>query len=164
MRKIFKKKSHESGKLAALIEKYKIPKEFLSINRRSITKGLAVGIFFGLIPMPFQMLAVLAMTPFVRFNFPIAITMVWLSNPITMPFMYFIEYKTGVFLLGLEHVDVELSLEWFQNNLKDIFIPLYGGTLFYCLTLTPLLYFGVNWLWIHSVHQEKKEKKRKISS
>lgn len=66
--------------------------------------------------------------------------MVWLSNPLTMPFMYYVEYTTGVYLLGMEHLVVEPSLEWFENNFSHIFIPLYVGTLFYMLTLSPLVY------------------------
>jgi len=36
--------------------------------------------------------------------------MVWLSNPLTMPFMYYVEYTTGAYLLGMEKLGVELSL------------------------------------------------------
>lgn len=163
VRRVFKKKKHphQQSKLAAFIEKYKIPREYLCVNRRSITRGLAIGVFFGLIPMPFQMLAVLALTPFIKFNVPIAISMVWLSNPLTMPFMYYIEYETGIFLLGLDTLNVEMTIEWFQNNLNAIFIPLYTGTLFYCVTISPLVYYVVNWLWIHSVHQENRGRKRR---
>ena len=82
--------------------------------------------------------------------------MVWLSNPLTMPFMYYAEYTTGVYLLGMEHLVVEPSLEWFENNFSHIFIPLYVGTLFYMLTLSPLVYAIVNWLWIRSVRKERK--------
>jgi uncharacterized protein (DUF2062 family) len=161
VRRVFKKKRTQKSKLDSFIEKYKIPREYLSVNRRSITKGLAIGIFFGLIPMPFQMLAVLAMTPFIKFNFPIAISAVWLSNPITMPFMYYIEYETGVFLLGLDPLGVELSMQWFENNLDKIFFPLYAGTLFYCVTIAPLIYFVVNWLWIHSVKKDNNIRKKR---
>lgn len=158
VRKVFKKKKQKPNKIDAFIDKYNIPREYLSVNRRAITRGLAIGIFFGFIPMPFQMLAVLALSPFIKFNIPIAITLVWLSNPITMPFMYYMEYITGTFLLGLEPLSVELSIEWFQNNLKSIFIPLYVGTLFYSLSVSFLVYFAVDWLWIHSVKQEKRKR------
>ncbi len=160
IRKIFKR-SNKKGKLDEFIKKYNIPREYLSINRKSITKGLAIGIFWGLIPMPFQMVAVVLTTPFIKFNVPIAISMVWLSNPITMPFMYYFEYKTGTFLLGMHSLHVELSIEWFKQNIEEIFVPLYIGTLFYCITLPTLAYFVVDWLWIHSVKKEKRHQKRK---
>lgn len=158
VRKIFKKSKKSNSKIDTFIEKYKIPREYLSTNRRSVCNALFIGIFIGLIPMPFQMLLVLAMVPFFKFNVPLAISMVWLSNPLTMPFMYYIEYKTGAFLLGLSPLHVELTMTWFHNNIGQIFTPLYIGTLFYCLTLSPSVYFLTNWLWIHSVKEEQKKK------
>ncbi|WP_456402529.1 DUF2062 domain-containing protein [Hydrogenimonas sp.] len=161
VRKVFKKK-RRSSKLDAFIEKYKIPREFLSVNRKSVTKALLVGIFIAFIPMPFQMLAVLAVSPFIRFNIPIAISMVWLSNPITMPPMYYMEYLTGTWLLGMEPLhDVSMTMEWFQSHLDDIFIPLYVGTFFYSLTVSVFVYFVVNWLWVRSVNRERRAKRKR---
>ena len=160
IRKLFKK-NNKKTKLDAFIKKYKIPREYLSVNRKSITRGLMVGIFWGFIPMPMQMLAVVFTTPFFRFNVPIAIATVWLSNPVTMPFMYYIEYLTGNFLLGIETSHVELTVHWFKSNLGNIFVPLYVGTLFYSVFVSIIVYYGANWLWIKSVRQEKRHQKRK---
>jgi uncharacterized protein (DUF2062 family) len=160
VRKVFKRDKPRHPKIEEFIRKYKIPREYLSVNRKSITRGLLVGLFIAFIPMPFQMLAVLAVTPFLRFNVPIAIAMCWLSNPFTMPPMYYMEYLTGCFLLGMEPLHgIEMTTEWFKENLKDIFIPLYVGTFFYSFTVAPAVYFLVNWLWIHSVRKERKESK-----
>lgn len=159
VRKVFKKRK-SSGKFDDIIRKYKIPPEFLSTNRRSVSKAVGIGIFVALIPMPMQMLAIIVLAPIFRFNVPIGLLMVWLSNPVTMPFMYYIEYVTGNFILGYDKMqEIELTLEWFQNNLMHIFIPLYAGTFFYGIVLAPLAYFGVNYLWMHSVHKERKSKK-----
>ncbi len=155
MKKLFKQ-SATSSKFDHFIAKYKIPKEYLFINRKMVTRALFVGICIGLIPMPFQMLLVLGMIFFFKFNVPIALAMVWLSNPLTMPFMYYVEYTTGAYILGMEKLGVELSLAWFENNFSRIFIPLYVGTLFYALTLAPLVYVSVNWLWIRSVRKERR--------
>ncbi len=159
VRKVFKKR-RQNSKIDAFIKKYNIPREYLSVNRKSVTKALLVGIFIAFIPMPFQMLAVLAVSPFIRFNIPIAISMVWLSNPFTMPPMYYMEYLTGNWLLGMEPLhDVQMSMEWFQSHLDDIFIPLYVGTLFYSVTVSVAVYYLVNWLWIRSVNRERRSKK-----
>ena len=160
VRKVFKKNKPRHPKIEAFIQKYKIPREFLSINRKSVTKALLVGIFIAFIPMPFQMLAVLAVSPFIRFNIPIAISMVWLSNPFTMPPMYYMEYLTGCKLLGIEPLHgIEMTVDWFKENIDKIFVPLYVGTFFYSATVAPAVYFIVNWLWIHSVHRERKSRK-----
>jgi len=155
IRRVFKKKQSNS-KLDQFIQKYKIPREYLSINRKAISRGVGIGLFWGFIPMPMQMLAVVAMTPFFKFNVPIAISMVWLSNPITMPFMYYMEYQTGNFLLGSQGLEnIELTLTWFSKNWDDILIPLYVGTIPYSVFVSALLYFLINKLWILSVQKER---------
>ena len=155
IRQLFKNKT-PNVKLNAFIKKYNIPREYLSINRKSISLGIFIGIFWGFVPMPMQMLAVLAMTPLFKFNVPIAISMVWLSNPLTMPFMYYMEYQTGNFLLGKEGIEgIEMTLDWFSANWDEIIIPLYVGTIPYSIIVSSLTYLIINRLWIISVRNAK---------
>jgi len=164
IRKAFKKKSSGS-KLDKFIAKYNLPREYLSVNRKSISRGVLIGLFWAFIPMPMQMLGVMFTTPLFRFNVPIAISMVWLSNPFTMPPMYYMEYLTGNIILGREGIeDIEMSMEWFSEHFDDILIPLYTGTAFYSLIVSTMIYFLINWLWIKSVRQEKDEKRRSRKS
>jgi len=158
IRRIFKKDKKNSGKIDQFIDKYNIPREYLSINRKSVSKAILVGLFWAFIPMPMQMLAVLATTPFIKFNVPLALSVVWLSNPITMPPMYYVEYLTGNFILGREGIEsIEMTVEWFQENLENIFVPLYVGAAFYSIVVSSVVYFLINQLWIFSVKQEKEE-------
>jgi len=162
IRKILKKKQSHS-KIKDFIAKYKIPREYLAINRKSISRGVLIGLFWGFIPMPMQMLAVLSVTPFIKFNVPIAISMVWLSNPITMPFMYYMEYQTGNLLLGYEGLEnIELTLDWFSQNWEKIVVPLYIGTVPYSIGVSSLIYLIIHFLWIDSVKREKFERKRRL--
>ncbi len=157
IRKVFKKKK-SNPKIDAIMKKYKIPRELLSINRKMVSRAILVGMFIAMIPMPMQMLAVLFVVPFFRFNVPIGVSLVWITNPFTMPFIYYIEYITGNFLLMQDGVqDMQMTLEWFTENIGDIFIPLYVGTLFYSLLLSVGGYYLVNFLWIASVKKEKKQ-------
>ena len=162
IRKAFKKKPNNNSKLDKIIEKYKLPKAYLAVNRRSISRGVFWGILIGFIPMPFQMLAVLALTPFTKFNVPVAISMVWLSNPLTMPFMYYMEYQTGNFLLDKPPLaDIQMSLSWFQTHWDDIIVPLYVGTIPYSIIVSTLAFIGVNWMWANSVKKDKKRKQKR---
>ncbi|MDD2226383.1 MAG: DUF2062 domain-containing protein [Dysgonamonadaceae bacterium] len=162
IRRVLKKTSSRSEKLDKFLDKYNLSREFFGINRRSVTRGVWIGLFWGFIPMPMQMVAVVLSSFVFRFNIPIAIAIVWLSNPITMPPMYYMEYLTGNFLLGLEGLDeIELTIEWFTENFDQILIPLYVGTSFYSVIVSTTIYYLVNWLWIKSVHEEKRERKAK---
>jgi len=160
LRKTLKKTSSHK-KLQEFIKKYKIRPEYLATNRKMISRGVLIGLFIAFIPMPMQMAAVLLFVPFVRFNVPIALAMCWLSNPVTMPPMYYMEYLTGSFLLGIEPQPVQMTLEWFKNNLDDIFIPLYFGTAMYSIFGSISAYLLVNFLWKGSVEKEREEKLQK---
>ncbi len=162
IRKIFRKKPSSKGKIDTFLEKYNLPKGYLAINRRMITMGVFVGLFWAFIPMPMQMLAVMAITPFIRFNVPVALSTVWLSNPLTMPPMYYIEYITGNFILGREGLsDIELTMSWFTKNWDAIVVPLYVGTAFYSIVVSSIVYIALNWLWIASVKSEREERKKR---
>jgi uncharacterized protein (DUF2062 family) len=159
IRKVFKKKKN-NPKMDAILEKYKIPRELLSVNRKMVARAVLVGMFIAMIPMPMQMLAVILVAPFFRFNVPIGVSLVWITNPLTMPVIYYVEYLTGNFLLMQEGVhDIELTMEWFTENIGDIFIPLYVGTAFYSVLFSIGGYYLVNWLWIHSVYQDKRKRR-----
>jgi len=149
------KKTSKHEKLKKFIKKYKIPREFLSTNRKMVSKAVFIGLFIAFIPMPMQMVAVLALMPFVKFNVPIALAMCWLSNPFTMPPMYYMEYMTGSFFLGSEIEPVKMSVEWFSENFDNIFIPLYVGTAFYSVVVSSIAYYVVNHFWKESVHRDK---------
>ena len=159
IRNIFKK-TKKSNKFDEHIKKYNISTEFMTINRKMVSRAMLVGFFIAFIPMPMQMVAVLAILPFFKFNALIGMAIVWVTNPITMPIIYYIEYLTGNFFLMRDSVhDVEISLEWFTNHIDDIFIPLYVGALFYSTISAIFFYYLVSWLWIVSVQKERKRKK-----
>lgn len=150
------KKTSKSEKFKSFLKKYKVPEHYLATNRRMVSRAVFLGLFIAFIPMPMQMLAVLVFMPFFRFNVPIALAMCWISNPFTMPAMYYIEYLTGTYLLGIEIADVEMTIEWFSKNFDDIFIPLYVGTFFFSTVFSSLAFWAVNHFWHGSVHRDRK--------
>lgn len=151
------KNTSKHEKLRAFIKKAKIPREYLAANRKMISRGVLIGLFIAFIPMPMQMAAVLLFVPFVKFNVPIALAMCWLSNPITMPPMYYIEYLTGSFILGIKPEPVKMTLEWFSSNIDKIFIPLYFGTAIFSIIGSIGGYYLVNYLWKLSVDRDRKK-------
>jgi uncharacterized protein (DUF2062 family) len=66
--------------------------------RDSVAVGLATGLFFANMPMPFQMLPAALAAAFLRGNVPTAMAACWVSNPVTqLPFML-LHYKVGQWL------------------------------------------------------------------
>ena len=144
------------------MKKYKIPRELLSVNRKMVSRAILIGLFIAMIPMPMQMLAVTLIAPFFRFNVPIGVSLVWITNPFTMPFIYYIEYITGNFILMSEGVyDFQFTMGWIQDNIGNIFMPLYTGAIFYSIIFSVTGYYLINWLWIISVSKDKRERNKK---
>ena len=150
------KKLSKSQKIKDFIIKYKIPEEYLSTNRTMVTKGFLIGLFIAFIPIPMQMLLVIITMRFFKFNLPIAIVLCWITNPMTMPFIYYIEYIIGSFILNIDIVSVQISVEWFNNNFSDIFIPLYTGALVLATSISVFVYITSNYFWIYLVNKNKK--------
>jgi len=159
MTRNFLKKISYSKKFNDFLEKRRLPKAYFAITRRAITRGLLVGFFWGFIPMPMQMGGVMVTAALFKFNIPLALATVWLSNPVTYPFMFYMEYLTGNLILGKAGLDnVELTMDWFTNHWSDIAISMYVGAAFWAIVGSYTIYLLVNWLWVRSVKRDLKKK------
>ena len=68
-----------------------------------IARGMAVGIFISITPIiPFQTVAAIVLAFLVRGSKAAAVLGTWLSNPLTIPLVYYVNYKVGCVLLGHE--------------------------------------------------------------
>lgn len=150
------KKLSNNQKIQKFLLKYNISQIYLSKSRDMVTNAFLIGIFVALIPIPMQMLVIVLSMKFYKFNLPVAIALCWITNPFTMPFVYYIEYVIGSFFLNIDIGTIQMSVEWFQNNFKDIFIPLYLGAFILASTVSVSIYFSINLLWIYFVKKSKK--------
>jgi uncharacterized protein (DUF2062 family) len=71
------------------------------LHRRSVAGGMAVGMFCGLVPGPVQMLAAALLSILFRVNLPVAMMATWYTNPLTIVPLYYIAYKLGTFITGM---------------------------------------------------------------
>ena len=126
-----------------------------SFKRSVIAKAVAIGIFCGMIPMPFQMLLAAFLAYRLSANLPISVALVWISNPLTMPAIYFFQYKLGSLIMG-DHVHkpaFELSIEWFYHQIGNIWQPFLLGA-FICALVGALVgYVLVNRFWVWQVRK-----------
>jgi hypothetical protein len=70
------------------------------LNRRSAAGGVAVGMFCGLIPGPFQMLGAGIAAMLFRVNLPAALLTTLYTNPLTIVPLYIGAYQIGSLVLG----------------------------------------------------------------
>ena len=119
------------------------------INRHSVARAFLIGIFFSFIPMPFQMIAAAFCAIWWNANLPLSVILVWISNPVTMPPIFYFNYKVGALVLDRPVLDFEfqLSWSWLSERLVDIGIPLYLGSVLVGTVFACLAYFIIQWLW-----------------
>ncbi len=123
------------------------------LNRRSVSRAFLVGIFFAFIPMPFQMVAAAVVGVFVHSNLPISIGLVWISNPITIPPIFYFTYKVGTEVLDMpvRPLEIELSVDWALTKLGAIWEPLLLGSLICAIVFSCMGYVGIRLVWRFNV-------------
>ncbi|HUW26550.1 MAG TPA: DUF2062 domain-containing protein [Gallionella sp.] len=70
------------------------------LHRRSVAGGVAVGLFCGLIPGPFQMISAALLAVLLRVNLPVAAFTTLYTNPFTIVPLYVLAYELGAWVSG----------------------------------------------------------------
>ncbi|MEO1878700.1 MAG: DUF2062 domain-containing protein [Methylococcales bacterium] len=132
------------------------------LNRRSVSLAFAVGLFAAWIPTPGQMAIAAVAAFYFRANLPISVALVWITNPITMPAMFYFAYYIGVLLLGGDTpgADFEFNLESILSSLGDIGTPFLLGCLVLGIVSSLLGYFGISLYWRYNVSKQWRNRKR----
>ncbi len=132
------------------------------INRNSVARAFAIGLFWAMIPMPFQMLPAAACAILFRANIALSIALVWITNPLTMPPIYYTCYLLGARVLRMRPAFDEFTFtwEWVQANFNAIWMPLYTGSLLAGIMLSFLSYWAVRGLWRWHVGRQHVQRQR----
>ncbi|MCG7199386.1 DUF2062 domain-containing protein [Marinobacter pelagius] len=131
------------------------------INRHSVARAFLIGIWFCFIPMPFQMLAAALFAIWFNANLPLSVALVWISNPVTMPPMFYFNYKVGAWILNRPVLafEFELSWPWISERLIDIGIPLYLGSLICATVFACFSYLAIQYLWRRKIRSDWRERR-----
>ncbi|MEM7080029.1 MAG: DUF2062 domain-containing protein [Pseudomonadota bacterium] len=136
-------------------------------NRRSVSGSVFIGLFVAFLPVPMQMVIAALIAIGMRTNLPIAVAMVWITNPLTIPPMFYFSYRLGAWLLDMQTtVDAfEFSFEWLLDNLATIGYPLIFGSLVcgWVVGISGFVITRVLWR-LHIIRRLKarREKRRRV--
>ncbi len=84
-------------KLSLFIDKIKK----LDGDPHYIATGMSIGVFIGITPtFPFHTALAVMLAYILRASKAAAALGVWIGNPLTMPFFYYISYKAGQYIFG----------------------------------------------------------------
>jgi len=127
------------------------------LNRRSVARAVAVGLFCGLIPGPVQAVAAILACLVIRANFPLAVATTFYTNPLTIVPLYVVAYEYGRLVYPDAPASVGWSLptsqglsEWFPALLHwmaQLGKPLAVGLVLLAVTLAVAGWVAVRIAW-----------------
>jgi hypothetical protein len=134
------------------------------LNRRSASGGVAVGLFMMYMPPFGQVFMATAAAIKLRVNLPIAASLVWLTNPVTIPPMYYGAYAVGAWLMG-QHIRTFEPQFWFDwHNWLGVLGPMLLGCFIFASLAATIGYFTVQWLWRRSLLREIERRRRRYAA
>jgi len=169
-KKIFKKYSPSPEKIRRMkglgfLAQWIANPNLWHIHRHSTAKAFANGLFWMTIPIPSQMVTSAITAIFIRANLPLSVALVWISNPLTMPPIFYFNYLVGTWILDAPAkpaLQFEISWHWLTTTLGDIWLPLYLGSVVVGACLAIFSYFSIHLFWKRHVARawQKRMKKR----
>ncbi len=135
------------------------------INRRSVSAAVAIGLFFAWVPSPTQMAFAAAAALYFRAHLLISVALVWITNPVTMPPLFYFAYRVG---LRFSHLpspaeNFVFSLEGLWSGLSDAIGPFLLGCLILALLSALGGYIGMDSFWRYHITKRWAERKLKRS-
>lgn len=133
------------------------------LTRRSAAGGIAAGVFIAFLPIPGHMLLATIVAFWLRVNLPLALALVWITNPLTIGPVLYLEYRFGAWLLDrpFQPVDFEMTLAWFSSTALEIWPSLLTGGLLFSLISGVAAYIIFWLLWRLAVVQKWERRKQR---
>lgn len=131
------------------------------LNRRSIALAFAVGLFCAWIPTPTQMAIAAAGAIYFRANLPISVALVWITNPITMPPLFYFAYEVGLWFMNQPAGTDEsgFSVSNIFSGLSNIWQPFLVGCFIMGIVSSAVGYFGLQYYWKYHITKKWEERK-----
>ncbi len=125
-------------------------------NRHSVSGAFGVGFFMAWVPVPFQMILATATAIYFRVNLPVSVGLVWITNPLTIPPLFWFAYWVGSTVLGTAPTNIPFSLSyhWLETILPIIWKPFLLGCLINGVISSAGGFYGIRYLWIRHVWRQ----------
>ena len=132
------------------------------VNRYSASMAFFVGLFVAFMPIPGQMVLAALMAVLLKCHLPLSVGLVWITNPLTMPAMFYLAYSVGALIIHVPVTEItfELSWRWLQNSLGAIWQPLLLGCFICGLFFGSLGFFVISMMWRWRVVKNWRKRKR----
>jgi uncharacterized protein (DUF2062 family) len=156
----------ESG-LPRWLSRVLLSPQLWHLNRHSVSRGLAIGMFWAWIPMPMQSIPGVLCAIALRGNVLLTYAACWLSNPFTMVPWVWISYRIGLLVTGAKPMGnmvreirqvigtigehgVISGFRHFWHYVTDNFhvVWVFGvGSVIFAVLTSGATYLAIQWLW-----------------
>ncbi|RXK01262.1 ATP-binding protein [Arcobacter sp. CECT 8986] len=147
----------QKQKFLKIFGKLLYKKQIWSLSRRKVALGVFIGIFVACIPMPLQMLLATFLAIVFNANFPISFALIFVSNPVTMPPLFYFEYEIGNFIFQTKN-PVTFSFKSMYDNMDQIALSLYTGAIVLGVVSALICMYFTNFYWIKSVRKTRNQR------
>ncbi len=122
---------------------------YFSAGRRTVSGGIALGVFIGLLPILGQTPLAIFGALMLRVNLPLAAVSVWISNPVTFVPIFYFAYRIGAVLLNIpvETMPPEFTLAWISEEIALRWRPLAYGSLLVAISGASITYLAISTAW-----------------
>ncbi|MBI5790884.1 MAG: DUF2062 domain-containing protein [Rhodocyclales bacterium] len=122
-------------------------------SRRGVALGVAIGLFIGFLIPVAQILLAAAAAVVLRANVPIAAAGTFVTNPLTVPPIYYGAYQLGAWATG---TSATAAVSWADpvailESLGSIGLPLFTGLAITASVAAAASYLLISQLWIWHV-------------
>lgn len=117
-------------------------------TRKSVSGGLAVGLFVALTPtVGVQMTLSIMAAYFLRVNIPAAVATCWITNPLTAPIIYPLQYRLGLWISGAPEADELVGYTGMLRHFIKYAKPLWVGSLLSAIFCATFVYIVAFFVW-----------------
>ena len=122
------------------------------INKKSVSRGFAIGAFCAFLPIPGQMILAAFLSITFAANIPISLVLTWITNPITFTPIFYFAYKIGKIIFdGRITYDVDEKEIDILSNIMYIWEPLLLGSIILSITGSIVAYIIIRVYWRYYV-------------
>lgn len=148
-----RRKHLKGGRLHRLVGDRLFAPDLWAPTRETTAKGLALGIFIGLTPtMGAQIILTGIAAVILRVNIPIALAGSLVTNPLTAPIIYPLQYQLGVWLVGSPHVEELRGYTGMMRMFVRYAKPLWTGSVVSGAAAATVAYMLVALIWSQVRH------------
>lgn len=109
-------------KIMKIFGKHVLNPKLWYVNRKSISKAIFIGTFWGILPIPLHSILIVLTVLAVEANLPISLLLAWIMNPLTIVPILIFAFWLGTQIYGVHMINKDMLVgvfhqivHWIQN-------------------------------------------------